>query len=170
MPRIPYKNPAKGTSPVGDAIRERRGARGLTPLDQALLNAPEIAVSIARYVSHSNASALNHLIPHRRPDGTPSSGQSGTATRSPTTSANSWSALRLASLVGRLAKLIRQELAVVQILRVAARNSATFEWIRQSRLVSRNARCSPGLSDPLVLPALQTTLTSASTPVSPPRN
>ncbi|MBZ6370590.1 MAG: hypothetical protein LBE44_01445 [Microbacterium hominis] len=44
MPRIPYKNPAKGTSPIGDAIRERRGARGLTPLDQALLNAPEIAV------------------------------------------------------------------------------------------------------------------------------
>lgn len=45
MPRIPYKNPAKGTSPIGDAIRERRGARGLTPLDQALLNAPEIAAS-----------------------------------------------------------------------------------------------------------------------------
>ena len=44
MPRIPYKNPAKGASPIGDAIRERRGARGLTPLDQALLNAPEIAV------------------------------------------------------------------------------------------------------------------------------
>jgi hypothetical protein len=44
MPRIPYKNPAKGTSVIGDAIRERRGARGLTPLDQSLLNAPEIAV------------------------------------------------------------------------------------------------------------------------------
>jgi len=45
MPRIPYKNPAPGTSVVGDAIRQRRGARGLTPLDQTLLNAPEIAVS-----------------------------------------------------------------------------------------------------------------------------
>lgn len=44
MPRIPYKTPAPGTSVIGDAIRERRGARGLTPLDQALLNAPEIAV------------------------------------------------------------------------------------------------------------------------------
>ncbi|GAA5923761.1 uncharacterized protein JCM15063_003754 [Sporobolomyces koalae] len=43
MPRIPYKNPAPGTSVVGDAIRQRRGARGLTPLDQTLLNAPEIA-------------------------------------------------------------------------------------------------------------------------------
>ncbi|GAA5993767.1 hypothetical protein JCM5350_000231 [Sporobolomyces pararoseus] len=43
MPRIPYKNPAPGTSAVGDAIRQRRGARGLTPLDQTLLNAPEIA-------------------------------------------------------------------------------------------------------------------------------
>jgi len=46
MPRIPYKNPAPGTSVVGDAIRQRRGARGLTPLDTTLLNAPEIAVSV----------------------------------------------------------------------------------------------------------------------------
>lgn len=43
--RIPAKSPPKGTNPIADAIRERRGARGLTPLDQALLNAPEIAVS-----------------------------------------------------------------------------------------------------------------------------
>lgn len=53
MPRIPYKNPAKGTSPIGDAIRERRGARGLTPLDQALLNAPEIAVRLWSASEHS---------------------------------------------------------------------------------------------------------------------
>ena len=61
MPRIPYKNPAKGTSVVGDAICERRGARGLTPLDQTLLNAPEIAVrklaSIARRSKCTDAKA-----------------------------------------------------------------------------------------------------------------
>lgn len=45
MPRIPYQNPAPGTSAIADAIRTRRGARGLTPLDQALLNAPDYAVS-----------------------------------------------------------------------------------------------------------------------------
>lgn len=45
--RIPYVAPAEGTSPIADAIRHRRGARGLTPLDQTLLNAPEIAVSCA---------------------------------------------------------------------------------------------------------------------------
>ncbi|KAH8917562.1 alpha/beta-hydrolase, partial [Atractiella rhizophila] len=43
MPRIPYAYPAQGTSAIADAIRARRGARGLTPLDGALLNAPEIA-------------------------------------------------------------------------------------------------------------------------------
>lgn len=43
--RVPYQTPAQGTSVIGDAIRVRRGARGLTPLDQTLLNAPEIAVS-----------------------------------------------------------------------------------------------------------------------------
>ena len=44
--RVPYQNPAPGTSPIADAIRLRRGARGLTPLDQALLNAPHYAVRI----------------------------------------------------------------------------------------------------------------------------
>ncbi|GAA6041006.1 hypothetical protein JCM8097_000536 [Rhodosporidiobolus ruineniae] len=72
MPRIPYVAPAKGTSVIGDAIRERRGARGLTPLDQTLLNAPEIA--------------------------------------------GGWN-----NLLGA-------------ILRVAARNSATFEWIHHAHV------------------------------------
>lgn len=45
--RIPYVAPAEGSSAIADAIRLRRGARGLTPLDQTLLNAPEIAVSPA---------------------------------------------------------------------------------------------------------------------------
>ncbi|EPQ26312.1 uncharacterized protein PFL1_06247 [Pseudozyma flocculosa PF-1] len=44
MPRIPYRYPAPGVDPIADAIRERRGpARGLTPLDGMLLNAPAIA-------------------------------------------------------------------------------------------------------------------------------
>lgn len=52
MTRIPYKSPPPGSSVIADAIRVRRGERGLTPLDQALLNAPEIAVSI--YVQGCN--------------------------------------------------------------------------------------------------------------------
>lgn len=43
MPRIPYRYPVAGVDPIADAIRERRGARGLTPLDGSLLNAPAIA-------------------------------------------------------------------------------------------------------------------------------
>lgn len=43
MPRVPYVYPAPGTSPIADAIRQRRGERGLTPLDGMLLNAPSIA-------------------------------------------------------------------------------------------------------------------------------
>ncbi|PWY97857.1 alpha/beta-hydrolase [Testicularia cyperi] len=44
MPRIPYRYPPAGVDPIADAIRERRGpARGLTPLDGSLLNAPAIA-------------------------------------------------------------------------------------------------------------------------------
>lgn len=35
--------PAPGTDPYADAIRERRGARGLTPLDANLLHVPPIA-------------------------------------------------------------------------------------------------------------------------------
>ena len=45
MTRISYQNPSPGTKPIADAIRLRRGSRGLSPLDQALLNAPEYAVS-----------------------------------------------------------------------------------------------------------------------------
>lgn len=35
--------PAPGTDTYADAIRERRGARGLTPLDANLLHVPPIA-------------------------------------------------------------------------------------------------------------------------------
>lgn len=35
--------PAPGTSSVADAIRVRRGERGITPLDAALLHVPPIA-------------------------------------------------------------------------------------------------------------------------------
>ncbi|KAG6806605.1 hypothetical protein H0H93_002714, partial [Arthromyces matolae] len=35
--------PAPGTSPVADAIRARRGPRGITPLDAALLHVPPVA-------------------------------------------------------------------------------------------------------------------------------
>lgn len=43
MPRVPYCYPAAGSSPIADAIRARRGERGLTPLDGMLLNSPAIA-------------------------------------------------------------------------------------------------------------------------------
>ncbi|GAA5975109.1 hypothetical protein JCM11641_000039 [Rhodosporidiobolus odoratus] len=87
MPRIPYKNPAKGTSVIGDAIRERRGARGLTPLDQSLLNAPEIA--------------------------------------------NGWNTLLGAV---RTKNSLPDDIRELMILRVAARNSATFEWIHHAHV------------------------------------
>ncbi|KAM0755409.1 alpha/beta-hydrolase [Meredithblackwellia eburnea MCA 4105] len=87
MPRIPYKNPAKGTSVIGDAIRERRGARGLTPLDQTLLNAPEIA--------------------------------------------NGWNTL-LGAVRNR--NSLPDDVREIMILRVAARNSATFEWIHHAHV------------------------------------
>jgi hypothetical protein len=40
---IPGRYPAPGTSSVADAIRVRRGERGITPLDAALLHVPPIA-------------------------------------------------------------------------------------------------------------------------------
>lgn len=43
MPRVPYQFPPPGEDPIADRVRERRGARGLTPLDGTLLNAPAIA-------------------------------------------------------------------------------------------------------------------------------
>lgn len=43
MPRMPYRYPAPGVDPIADAIRERRGARGMSALDGSLMNAPPIA-------------------------------------------------------------------------------------------------------------------------------
>ena len=40
---ITGRYPPAGTSPIADAIRARRGPRGITPLDAALLHAPPIA-------------------------------------------------------------------------------------------------------------------------------
>ncbi|KAF7311426.1 Carboxymuconolactone decarboxylase [Mycena kentingensis (nom. inval.)] len=40
---IPGRYPAPGVSQIADRIRERRGARGLTPLDGALLHVPPVA-------------------------------------------------------------------------------------------------------------------------------
>ncbi|GLB35691.1 putative carboxymuconolactone decarboxylase family protein [Lyophyllum shimeji] len=40
---IPGRYPPPGTSPVADAIRVRRGSRGITPLDAALLHVPPVA-------------------------------------------------------------------------------------------------------------------------------
>ncbi|GAA5867518.1 hypothetical protein JCM1840_002535 [Sporobolomyces johnsonii] len=87
MPRIPYKNPSQGTSAIGDAIRQRRGARGLTPLDQSLLNAPEIA--------------------------------------------NGWNTLLGAV---RTKNSLPDDIRELMILRVAARNSAMFEWIHHAHV------------------------------------
>jgi len=41
--RIPDRYPASGTSEIADRIRVRRGAKGLTPLDGALLYVPPVA-------------------------------------------------------------------------------------------------------------------------------
>ncbi|GAA5882800.1 hypothetical protein JCM16303_002465 [Sporobolomyces ruberrimus] len=112
MPRIPYKNPAPGTSPVGDAIRQRRGPRGLTPLDQTLLNAPEIA--------------------------------------------NGWNTL-LGAIRNR--NSLPDDIRELMILRVAARNSAHFEWLHHAH-VGVDAGLTPqqltiirDLHTPLPLPA-----------------
>lgn len=43
MPRVPYRYPAPGTDSIADVIRQRRGERGLTPLDGMLLNSPQFA-------------------------------------------------------------------------------------------------------------------------------
>ena len=40
---IAGRYPPTGTSPIADAIRARRGPRGITPLDAALLHVPPIA-------------------------------------------------------------------------------------------------------------------------------
>ncbi|KAK0232728.1 beta-ketoadipate enol-lactone hydrolase [Armillaria fumosa] len=40
---VPGRYPPAGTSPIADAIRERRGARGLTALDGTLLHVPPVA-------------------------------------------------------------------------------------------------------------------------------
>lgn len=42
MVRVPYV-PKDTPGPIADAIRARRGTRGLTPLDRSLLNAPPVA-------------------------------------------------------------------------------------------------------------------------------
>ncbi|KAF9269845.1 alpha/beta-hydrolase [Marasmius fiardii PR-910] len=40
---VPGRFPQQGVSPIADRIRERRGARGLTPLDGTLLHVPPVA-------------------------------------------------------------------------------------------------------------------------------
>lgn len=93
MPRIPYRYPAAGADPIADAIRERRGARGLTPLDGSLLNAPAIA--------------------------------------------NGWNTLLGAV---RTKNSIPADVREMMILRVAAHNSANFEWIQHAP-VAEQAGC-----------------------------
>ena len=85
MPRVPYKNPAKGTSVIADAIRERRGTRGLTPLDQTLLNAPDIAVS-----TRTSTNVRTWLMFGGRTAGTRSWERCGPRTACRTTCGSSW--------------------------------------------------------------------------------
>ncbi|KAG6915921.1 hypothetical protein DXG01_009251 [Tephrocybe rancida] len=80
---ISGRYPPPGTSVVGDAIRARRGARGITPLDAALLHVPPVA------------GGWNSLLGAVRSQG---------------------------KLPGDVRELM--------ILRVAAINRATFEWIQ----------------------------------------
>ncbi|KAH9923445.1 AhpD-like protein [Epithele typhae] len=84
---IPGRYPPPGESPIADAIRARRGERGLLPLDGALLHVPPIA--------------------------------------------EGWSALLGAVRTkGRLPGDVRE----LMILRVAAHNGATFEWIAHEKV------------------------------------
>lgn len=88
---VPGRFPPPNTSAIADAIRVRRGARGLTPLDGTLLHVPAVA------------------------DG--------------------WNTLLGAVRTkGRLADDLRE----IMILRVAAINHATFEWIHHEH-VARDA-------------------------------
>ncbi|KAL8286215.1 hypothetical protein RQP46_004703 [Phenoliferia psychrophenolica] len=114
MPRVPYKNPAKGTSTIADAIRERRGTRGLTPLDQTLLNAPEIA--------------------------------------------NGWNTLLGAV---RTKNSLPDDVRELMILRVAARNSAAFEWMHHAHV-----GVDAGLT-PVQLTVIRDLHTPLPTPASP---
>lgn len=61
MVRIPPQVFEKGVSDVADRILARRGARGLTPLDQTLLNAPAVAVRF----SALSGTWSNALTAHR---------------------------------------------------------------------------------------------------------
>ncbi|KAG6860638.1 hypothetical protein C0995_009118 [Termitomyces sp. Mi166 len=79
--------PPPGTSPFADAIRARRGPRGITPLDAALLHVPPVA------------GGWNSLLGAVRSQG---------------------------KLPGDVRELM--------ILRVAAINGATFEWIQHEKV------------------------------------
>lgn len=72
MPRIVPQYPAAGESAIADAVRARRGARGLTVLDGALLNAPEMAVSALRNYETVRAHSESQTI---RVDGIHCSGR-----------------------------------------------------------------------------------------------
>lgn len=76
--------PPPGTSEIGDKIRVRRGSRGLTPLDGALLNAPEIAVSEVNYEFGSHRSQI------LRTAGTPYLGRFERRTVYPVMFGSSW--------------------------------------------------------------------------------
>ncbi|KAI3605019.1 carboxymuconolactone decarboxylase [Moniliophthora roreri] len=87
---VPGRYPPQGASPIADRIRERRGARGLTPLDGTLLHVPPVA------------DGWNSLL----------------------------GAIRTR---GKLPGDVRE----LMILRVGARNGATFEWL-QHEIVGRS--------------------------------
>ncbi|KAF8877942.1 Alpha/Beta hydrolase protein [Gymnopilus junonius] len=93
---VPGRYPPPGIDPHADAIRERRGARGITPLDANLLHVPPIA------------GGFNSLL----------------------------GAVRTK---GNLPADVREAI----ILRVAAINHATFEWIHHE-IVGRNEGLTTG--------------------------
>lgn len=61
MPRVPPLYPAPGTSPVADAIRQRRGARGLSPLDGTLLQSPAYASGWNQLLGAVRTKTTQHL-------------------------------------------------------------------------------------------------------------
>ncbi|KAK0529779.1 hypothetical protein OC835_004238 [Tilletia horrida] len=63
MPRVPPLYPPPGTSAVADAIRARRGARGLSPLDGTLLQSPAYAAGWNQLLGAVRSQTSTHL-PH----------------------------------------------------------------------------------------------------------
>ena len=131
----------------------------MTVLDGTLLNAPPIAVSDRL---HSTAGAIWTLTGLVRMDGTPCSELSAPRIRFQAMFASSWYVRRPSPSIDEA------DACIIQILRVAARNYAAFEWIHHEHVgrdagltteqlatVRDTSRSGPSPSKPAPLSALQ---------------